>query len=324
MVKIDLQNAFIKALNRQYPTKNVLVDTLSNLIFVEKDGIYRRLSGKINFTINEMAAISSELNIPIDRLISGSGDEIVPIPFILKKPLNIPSLDILFDSIDQQLEHIRAMGRVTCGSAYRSLPIESYIHTQLFSKFMFYRLEHYFIGSGKSKSFSQWQMPERVLAMADKHKEVHRNIDSIYYIVDEFVFSTLAIEVLNFHRMQIITDSEKELICDELHSLLDSIEQVASRTALPRMIQTHNKNFYISPIPIGFDVNYFYNEEKYFTSIYTDFCFSHTKNSPEEFSRLKEWIDSFRNISTSISNSGLIERTRYFNFQRKLISQILG
>jgi len=322
MVKVDLQKAFIKALNRQYPKKTVLVDTLSNIISVEKDGIYRRLSGKINFTINEMATISRELNIPVDRLINKKDDTVVSIPFVLKEPLRMSSLENLLDSIDLGLEQITAIGGI-CGSVFKSLPTECYLHLPLFSRFMFFRLGYYFVGTREFQNFSQWEMPERGLALTDKIKEVHRHLDSVFYILDEFIFSSLAIEVLNFHRMQVITDSEKDQIRDELYSLLDSMEQMVSGLSSPIPI-TANRAFYISPISLGFDINYFINGDKYHISLYTDLCYSLAENNPEEFLRLKEWIDSFRNISTSISDNGLTERTRFFNFQRRLIAQILG
>lgn len=322
MVKVDLQKAFINALSHQYPKKNVLVDVLSNILFVEKDGIYRRLSGRINFTINEMASISHALNVPIDSLISGKDDTVMSIPFILKKPLRVSSLDNLFDSIDFSFERIKDMGGGVCGAIFKSLPTECYLHSHLFSKFMFFRLGYYLVGTSEFKKFSRWEMPERGLAMADKHKEIHRNLDSVFYILDEFVFSSLAIEVLNFHRMHVITDSEKEQIREEIYTLLDMIELMISGSSTPIPINT-NRAFYISPISLGFDINYFMNEDKHYISFYTDFCYSLAGKSPEGFSRLKEWIDSFRNISTSISDNGLMERARFFNFQRKLISQIL-
>ena len=324
MAKIDLQNAFIEALYHRYPKKAILVEELSNIMHVEKDGIYRRLSGKINFSINEMAAISHALNIPVDRLINGKEDVTVSLPFVLKEPLNISSIDIILDSINFTLDHVREIGGGSCGNVCKSLPLEFYLHSPLFSKFMFFRLGHYFVGTDEFKNFSQWELPEQCSILADKFTEVHNRFDSIYFILDEYVFSSLAIEVLNFHRMQVITDSEKNQIGDELQKLLASIEQMISGSSSSPIPVSDNRTFYISPLPIGFDINYFLNEDKHFFSFYTDFSLSLIENNPEKFFRLKEWVDSFRNISTSISDSGLVERNRFFNFQRKLVSQILG
>jgi len=324
MVKVDLQKAFIEALGRRYPKKSNLVEILSNIISIEKDGIYRRLSGKINFSINEMATISNVLNVPIDRLINGKRDATVSLPFILREPLHISSMDILLDSIYFTLERINTIGTGACGNVFKSLPIEFYLHSMLFSKFMFFRIGHYFVGTYEFKNFSQWKIPERWLTLSDKIKEVHRNFESVFYILDEFVFSSLAIEVLNFHRMQVITDNEKNLLRDELYALLDSIEQMISGDPSSPIQISDNRSFYISPISIGFDINYFLSGDKHFISFYTDFSLSLVENDPEGFCRLKEWVDSFRNISTSISDNGLTERTRFFNFQRKLVSQILG
>ena len=325
MVKVDLQEAFTKALSLRYPKKTVLVEILSNIISIEKDGIYRRLSGKINFTINEMATISLALNIPIDHLINEKDDEaIVSLPFILREPLHIPSMDILLDSINHTLERVKIIGTEICGNVSKSLPIECYLHSPLFSKFMFFRLGHYFVGTQEFKNFSQWETPERLFTIADKIKEIHRNFESIFYIMDEFVFLSPAIEVLNFHRMQVITDSEKNQIRDELYALLDSTEQMISGNTSSPIPISNNRTFYISPIPIGFDINYFLGEDQHLISFYTDFSLSLMENNPKGFFKLKEWVDSFRNISTSISDNGLTERTRFFNFQRKLISQILG
>ena len=47
------------------------------------------------------------------------------------------------------------------------------------------------------------------------------------------------------------------------------------------------------------------------------------ENSEEDFAKVKEWINSFCDISTLLSKSGRFERRLFFNAQYKILDDIL-
>lgn len=69
MKKDLLYNDLLEAIKSRIPQKSKLANTLVNLLFIEKEAVYRRLRGDVPFTFAEIAIIAKSLGISLDNVV---------------------------------------------------------------------------------------------------------------------------------------------------------------------------------------------------------------------------------------------------------------
>ena len=320
MDKLDLHEEFVKALSAKIPKRIDLQNYIADILKIERDSAYRRLTGKVNFSVREMGIIADGLHMSIDQL-RQKEYEYLWMPFMLEFPQKIRSMDILADMIDVNFKKMSDMSRDSlceAGNVYNSLPLEFYAFSPVLTKFMFFKWGYYFVKSEEFYNFSSWELPKRLAAITDKFNAIYNFRDS-FYVWDNSLIWTLVKEIDNFYRMSIITEEEKNAIKNELKELLSKIEQTLNGTFVPELPLLKDMSFYVSAMNIGFISCYYEGQDQHFAIFQTNFTFSIIDNSDKNFQQIKEWIKSFRNISTLLSHSGRIERRLFFDTQHKII-----
>ena len=324
MQKKDLHDEFIDELCKKVPKRADLINLVSDILKLEKESIYRRLARKVNFSIREMGILAKELNISIDGLLYKEEDH-QWLPVALAIPLKLDSMDCLCDMIEQNIKRIAYINRDApgqMGNVYHILPLEFFIHYPMIMKFMFFKWGNYFIRSEKFNHFSSWELPHRLSTLTENYIDTY-NFEKIFYIWDNSLIWILAREIDNFYKMNIITTQEKEDIKEELHKLLSNIEMTLNGTRVPEIPYPPETTFYVSSVNIGFTSNYYQSGNRHFATFQSNFSFSMIENSEEDFAKVKEWINSFCDISTLLSKSGRFERRLFFNAQYKILDDIL-
>lgn len=322
--KKDLHDDFIDELYRKIPKRVDLINLLSDILRLEKESIYRRLARKVNFSIREMGILAKELNISIDRLLYRE-EEHQWLPVVLEVPMKLHSMDSLCAMIEQNFKRIKyitldAPGEM--GNVYHTLPLEFFLHSPLMTKFMFFKWGNYFVQSEEFNHFSRWELPSRLSATIEKYIDIY-NFRKVFYVWDNSLVWALSREIDNFHKMRIITTEEKDNIKNELHDILSKLEKTLNGTYTPDIPLPSEAAFYVSSMNIGFTSCYYVSADKHFALFQSNFSFSMIENSREDFSKVKEWIQSFCNFSTLFSKSGRFERRLFFNAQNKIIDDIL-
>lgn len=323
MAIIDLHEEFLKILHSKTSKKDI-VNQVADMLIIEKDAAYRRLSGKVNFTVREIGIISKKLDFSLDRLIY-SEDNQIWLPFTLAHPMLMKSMEFLFNEINLSIQRIGDIVKepAETGNIYSStLPLEFYLHSPVLTKFMFFKWGHYFIGTEEFNDYSGWEIPEKINGLLEKVKSICR-FDKAYYILDGSAIYTLTKELSSFHKMHVITDKDKNEIKEALKNMLTELEQTLHGTHIPTISISPDSDFYVSPINLGFTSSYFTSENGHFINFITNFSYCLLNDSPESFLPLKSWIDSFRSISTLLSRSGRVERRLFFEEQYKALDYML-
>jgi len=62
----------LKSVSKKYPKKSDCAQEIANILNIDKMSVYRRLRGKIKFTIDEMALVASKLDISLDKIMDES------------------------------------------------------------------------------------------------------------------------------------------------------------------------------------------------------------------------------------------------------------
>lgn len=324
MKKMNLHDVFVDELYKREAKKVDLINQISDILMLEKESVYRRMAGKVNFSVREIGILAKTMNISLDSLLYDDMD-FQWLPFILESPSKLQSMNSLYDMIEfyiKQIENINKDEPGEAGSVHNSMPLEFYIHYPFIRKFMFFKWGNYFVQSEEYNNFSQWKLPYRLSQITEKFHEVY-NFAKVFYIWDSSLIWTMVKEVYNFYQMNIITIEEKEEIKKELKDLLSKLEKALNGTYTPNVPFPLEMDFYVSSINMGFTSNYFMSGNKHLALFQTNFSFSIIENSEESFERIKEWIKSFCKISTLLSRSGRIERRLFFEQQYKIIDDVL-
>ncbi len=66
---------FMVVLQGRYPVKSDMVSALTELLHIEKESVYRRLRGDVNFTAEEMMRIAGAWHISLDNIVSPHPDK---------------------------------------------------------------------------------------------------------------------------------------------------------------------------------------------------------------------------------------------------------
>lgn len=323
----DLLDKFLGALHDKIPGNSDLTNTVSTLLNIERDSAYRRLSGKVNFSVQEMGVLSKKLGISLDNMVKKDGNYMW-FPFFLEQPL-MTSIDIL---VHKTLGVMREVAQVTAnhpthaGNVYNMLPLEFYLHSPVLTKFMFFKWGHYFIGTDEYNNFSQWTLPAELAGMEEAERlAIH--FKSTFYVLDDSIIWTHLSEVENLYRMRVITSGDRQEIRQAFIELLNMLENLLNGTHYPEMFVDPNMDFYISSRNSDFVLNYYVTETDdttHFVYFQTNYSYSTFSDNYEKCLKIKTWLDSIKSISTLLSKSGRVERRIFFDTQRKLVNLVLG
>lgn len=319
----NLHDEFLNALHYKIPRKSDLTNTVSDILHIEKDSAYRRLSGKVNFSIREVGAISERLDISLDNLMDSAGNYMW-FPLALENPM-LSSIDLLFYKTDETLRQISEITTkpAVSGNIYNSIPLEFYISSPVLTKFMFFKWGHYFVGTKEYNDFSRWELPPQLSDLQKKVWEAAR-FDSIYYIWDDAIIWAHLNEVAYLYKMRIITAAEKNQIREAVGEMLRRLEDMLNGNYDPAFCPNPHMDFYVSSRSTGFTFNYYTSESQSLCFFQTNFSHCIIEGGHESFNKLKTWIDSFKAVSTLLSKSGRVERRIFFDTQHKLVDLILG
>ena len=324
MDKINLHDELIAALYDKIPKRADLVNKVSEILRIEKEPAYRRLNGKVQFSVQEMGLLANSLNISLDALLRKEmGYQWIP--FILDSPMQVKSIEILVDFQESCLIQMRDImqGPSEYASVFNSIPLEFYIFHPYLMKFMYFKWGYYFVGTDEFNDFAHWELPERFIALKDLTESIISEMTSVVYIWDDALIWTLVKEIEFFYKMHVISVEDKDLIKNDLKNQLTTLEKYIKGVHIPKYTSA-NVSFYVSSISTGVTSWCLSSGSQSISHFKTHFTRSPITNDYDCFVKIKEWIDSLKNISLLLSRSGQLERRLYFKKQHEIIDLVLG
>lgn len=70
MFEKEINEKLITAIYRKIPQHANIIDTLSNILQIGKDSVYRRLKGNVSFSFKDVTQLALALNISIDEIVN--------------------------------------------------------------------------------------------------------------------------------------------------------------------------------------------------------------------------------------------------------------
>ena len=311
---------FMSAIRKKIPHKATLVNTITEMLDIDKDAVYRRLRGTVDFSFTEMANIARILGISLDVIAGIENAQSKPAKMNLSKQVNPTELD--YEMFEGHVHLLKAIKDepdtklMESGNQFPHYLYQEYEH--LTRLFMFTWNQTSSLGAGLP--YEEVIIPERLRRLQIESCTYARYFKSTQYVWDHQIFQRMAESLKYSDQIGFIKKEDILLIKNDLMALLDQIEKIAMKG---KHEDTGNEvSIYIFDTTC--DTNYSCLKSKNIQFVlFKAFilnaivCFD-----DEVFNETCKWITSLQRMSTLISVSAEKTRAMYFDTQRKIIDTI--
>ncbi|MCD8178385.1 MAG: hypothetical protein LUE98_13575 [Tannerellaceae bacterium] len=311
---------FIEAIKQRIPERGKQTAVIGQILNMEKESVYRRLRGDVPFIFSEIVTLSRELGISIDSLIPESDDKSRPFQLKMVDYIDFNEEDLkLLEDFLRGLELVVHYKDSGVGGALNILPQSLCMGYKHLYKFYLFKWRYQYGGSELTKHYKEVELPERLKKINEKIQAASRNAAYTYLIWDTNLFSNLVNDIKYFASINLITPQEIECLKAELAIFANDMELLA----INGCHKNGNKiNFYVSNVT--FETSYSYIEAGDFhLTMLKSFTLNDATSMDEKiFQQMKKWLQSLKRTSTLISESGQMQRIRFFDKQRKVIDTL--
>lgn len=313
-----LYEDFLNEIKKKVPQKTKRTNLLVDILSIEKEAVYRRLRGEVAFSFREIVLISQKLNISIDNIIEISSEKSRPSYIKLAEYTNPSETDYqMFEEYVQVLETGNEKGSLFI-EASNVLPFSIIYKFDLLTRFYFFKWDFHYNNS--NLPFEYFHLPKSLKMLQYRNSATAKKFDSTTFIWDPLIILYLINDIRFARNMQLINSNEVVSFKQELHSLLNYLEQIAFTGSY---VET-NKEVNIFIAIINLDTSYSYLEtSKCRLSMNKAFILNVVSSFDEEtLQKTKIWIQSLIRTSTLISVTNEKQRVSFFESQRDLVNQL--
>jgi hypothetical protein len=311
---------FMSALKDKISHKATLVNFITDILAIDKDAVYRRLRGEVNFSFTEMAIISKKIGISLDRITGFENKQTRPAQINFSNQVNPTPID--YEMFEGHVDLLKA-----CKDDPDAQIIEV---TNIFPHYLFQDYEHitryclfrwnYAGMNGDVVPYSKIIIPERLRALQKETCEYARHISSTLYVWDSSLFQRAATNLKYFVKIRLINEEDIALIKNDMVMLLDNLEKIAIKG---RHEDTGKEvSIYLSDVTTDANYSCLKTKDIHLTLIRAFILNATVSFDVEVFNYACAWIQSMQRMSTLISVSGEKARAIYFDSQRKLIDTL--
>jgi len=310
---------FFEALYTKYPQKSQLTEALMDLLFLEREAVYRRLRKDVMFPFDEIVRIATAWNISLNEIIGVDANEIF-FKLFLWDYLN-PSKEQLdyMRFLNEDSEYTRNFPNMECMEVSNRLPRMLTSGFSYISKFYLLKWMHQYVDE-KTLPFSQLAYPKIVDELSLTHYMVSKTLGSVSFLWDCNLFNYLVSDIRYFHSIYLITDEEKELIKKDLCDLLDYMSKVAEKGC---WLETGNKvNLYISYLSVDTNYSYYYSDSLKFCCVHAFAKNEIYSNDLVMVENFKNWMQSKKKTAVQISEADEKSRIEFFMKQHQIVNDL--
>jgi len=313
-------DCFFESLYAKYPNRALLAKALMDLLFIEREAVYRRLRKDVTFSIHEIAKISSAWDISLDNIINPHSGKVT----FQMQPVNYidpteKELKFLQDII-QSIKYLKDFPDTEFMDICNKLPRQLLAGFGYLNQFYLFKWMYQYGVPKNTIPFAQIIVSEEKSRLTAEYYCAIKNVPHSNFIFDRMLFRYLVSEIQYFNSIQLISNEEKGLIKKDLYNLLDYLSEVADNGCYP---ETKNKvNLYISELNV--DTNYSYT----FTKL-ANICFIHVFDKfeiytyePETVNNFKTWMQLKKRTSIQISEVDEKSRIEFFIKQRQTVDSL--
>ena len=309
--------SFLETIANKFPRKQDLVQELIDLLYIEREAVYRRLRQDVFFTAHEIAKISVAWNISLDDILNSHNGCIT---FQMRK------MNYVTPSDEEQLFLRKVINGIIFGRSYpnteymdicNKLPRQFLAGYEYLNQFYLFKWLYQY---GKEKDMvplSKVTVSNEQSELTKEYYDAIKTVPNSNFVFDRMLFDYLVSDIQYFYSIQMITAAEKALIKQDLYDLLDYLQKMANKGYYP---ETKNKvNLYVSHLHVDTNYNYVFTPEASICFVHVFEKFEIYSFNSEMFNNFRAWMQLKKRSSVQISEVDERSRIAYFSDQRKLV-----
>ena len=315
-----LQDNLITTIRDTVPEGTNLTNYLSDTLNIGRESVYRRLRGEINFTFEEIAILSRELNFSLDNLIGiKKGSNALFNIHMLQK---IDYFDIYVNKMLEYGKMFRessAQMPTKARLSANTIPYFFHVNYEALSKLRIYKWLYQNQKIKPGDKYADFILPQKVL---DAHHSFHKDIQTvrnIAIIMDNNVFWSVTKEIEYFLKRNLLSDDDLIVLKKELHRMVDAIEKMAINGICGNGVKIE---MYISAVDLEASYLHYEYGDNQFAQVRIYSISAIDSFDPGICEIQKKWMESQKRYSVLISESGEMQRFEYMNKQREYIENI--
>ena len=317
----DLHRYLLQVLNKKIPEQTNLVETLIDILSMEKGAIYRRLRGEVPFTFFEVVNIAEKLDISLNNFIYTDSVQVDRFELTIVDYVNMNELDYKqWDDYISLIGSVKNIPQSELAESSNVLPMTIYAKFDSLSKYYLFKYYYLLNESEDRVSFSDMVVPDRLQRIYRTYFAASKNFARTIYIWDNLIFRYLVNDIRFFSDIKLISAEDIQELQNDLLALLDDIEEITLNGCFKETGKP--VSFYISDINFDADYSCVQINDFYMSHVRTFILNSVASTDQSSFRKIKKWIYSLKKSSTLITKSGSAFRVDFFEKQRKMISEL--
>jgi hypothetical protein len=311
---------FLENLYDLFPKKAQLTQELMDLLCLEREAVYRRLRKDVIFHAHEIVKIVTTWNISLDEIIGINSGKI---------PFQMQALNYLNPS---KKEYANLQKRVRVLDFMKTDPTSEYMEVcnrfprplsigfLTVYRFGIFNWAYQYNLDEVSKQFSKIIIPDKIYQEFLTYKKSIVCAKNSHFIMDPNLFEYSVHSINYFHSILLVTDEEKKLLKEELHALLDYMQEIANRGCYP---ESGNKvHLYLSKISIDSNYSYIYSEKLKACRIHAFGQHDISSSNSDMITDFRKWMNLKKRTSIQISETNEKQRIEFFAQQRVIVDSL--
>jgi hypothetical protein len=308
--------SFTEAMRQIIPERGKLADTLTDILGIEKESVYRRLRGAVPFSFAEVSKIAIKLGFSLDSIAEGFSPSNKSLTIHTSDYIDPSEADYKFiENYPKSLQRWIEDPEFESGSIGSVIPVSLCVEYQYIYKFYLFKWTHQFKAPQTKLTFNSLEIKERIKEVNLYFIEVIRQSPKTTYILDRDIIKNFVNDIHYFYDVRLLSQENLTQLKDDLHLFLNNLEKYAIDGEI---IPGKPVDIYLANI--HFDASYsFVNSINHKMTMMRSFAFSDAYSLDETiFRNMKNWLNFLKRTSTLISTSNVMERLRFFEQQREI------
>ena len=315
-----IQENLIATIRETIPEGTNLTNYLSDILNIGRESVYRRLRGEINFTFEEVAILSKELNFSLDNLIGINKDSNAL--FNIHMLQKIDYFDIYVNKIMEYGKLFRessAQMPTRARMSVNTIPYFFHISYEALSKLRIYKWLYQNQKIKPGDKYSDFLLPKKIYDTHDAFFKDIQTVPNITIIMDNNVFWSVTKDIEYFLKRNLLSDDDLIILKKELHRMVDVIEKMATEGVCRNGVKVE---MYISAVDLEASYLHYEYGDNQFAQVRIYSISAIDSFDPGICTIQKQWMESQKRYSVLISESGEMQRFEYMNKQREYIDNI--
>jgi len=218
---------FMSVVKGKIAHKATLANTITDLLGIEKDAVYRRLRGDVNFSFTEMAIIAKRLGVSLDQIARLENVQSRPTQMNISNQVNPTDIDYeMFSGHVNLLKSIKDEPDTEIMEASNILPHYIFQDYEYLTRYHIFRWNQAGM-YGEVLPYHQITIADRLRDLQIENCKYARHISSTLYVWDNMIFKRFVSNIHYFAKVRLIEEKDVALIKNDLMRCLDDLFLIA-------------------------------------------------------------------------------------------------